>query len=212
MTLESFRSVLRNAIGRKKVPAYHAGSTRDLSLKLGLSPPISLVKLSGTLNTLPPATVSFSSPPLTANFLHGSASVGVQSDGMASFVGSVHEAGVLGDNYVLAAALLDVKDARGNTLVFVQTGSVQGQLDIGSSDASWQIDGLNQLLADQWDNVKKGHINWQLHASTDPLTAVEPIVIGLLAAVGVVAVAMFAGDSDTHCVWGDGTSLVNCQR
>src|SRR5271157_5847970 len=100
--MQSLRSAIADAADRKRVPAFQPGSTRDLGIKLGLSVPISAKNLITGLENLPPAGVTYDSGPLTANYVHGSATVYLQSDGLVDFTGQVHEAGVFGDNYLFA--------------------------------------------------------------------------------------------------------------
>jgi hypothetical protein len=128
--------------------------------------------------------------------------VGIQSDGLASFRGHIHESGAIGHNYLFAIALLDLKDSQGNKLVFAHEGKVSGQLDAGSSDDNWQTDGHNSLISDNWDIAKNSRFQARLHVSTDPLQAIETVITGLFAAVGLVAAVLFASDPKTRCTWG----------
>jgi len=200
-TMPSLRNAIQNAVDRKVVPPHQAGSTRDLALAMGMTAPISVIQLIGGLEGLPPATVIFDSGTLGPSTVTASAQVGIQSDGLASFRGNIHESGAIGHNYVFAIALLDLKDSQGNTLVFAHEGNVKGQLDIGSSDDSWQDDGHNSLISDNWDIAKNSRSQARLHVSTDPLQAIETVIIGLFAAVGTVAVALFTTDPNTVCTW-----------
>jgi hypothetical protein len=200
--MQSFRDAFQNAVDRKLMPAFQPGSIRDLALNLGLSIPISVQDIITTLNNLPAAGVIYDSGRLSALYVHGSAKVYVQSDGLVSFWGSVHESGVVGDNYLFTMAFVDVKDTSGKTLVFVQTGNVKGQLDFGSSDDPWQRNGFEQVVMDQWDTIKNNtRIKSLLHVSTDPWQLTETVVIGLFIAAGIVIgeVFFFGGDSNTVC-------------
>jgi hypothetical protein len=161
-------------------------------------------QLIGTLNALPPATAIFDSGTLGPSTVTASAQVGIQSDGLASFRGHIHESGLVGHNYLFAIALRDLKDSKGNPLVFAREGNVKGQADIGSSDDDWQIDGINSLISDNWDTAKNSRFDARLHVSTDPFQVVETIIIGLFAALGVVAVSLFVSDPNTKCEWSPG--------
>jgi hypothetical protein len=200
--MRSLRGAIQNAADRKIVPPHQAGSTRDLALAMRMTVPISLIQLVGTLDLLPPATVIFDSGTLGPSTVTASAQVGIQGDGLASFRGHIHESGAIGHNYLFAIALLDLQDSQGNTLVFAHEGKVNGQLNIGSSDDDWQTDGHNVLISDNWDIAKKSGFHAHLHVSTDPMQAIETIITGGFAAVGVVAFALFASDPETKCTWG----------
>ena len=75
-------------------------------------------------------------------------------------------------------------------------------INIGSSDDDWQDDGHNVLISDNWDIAKNSRFQTHLHVSTNPLQAIETIIIGAFAAVGVIAFALFASDPKTKCTWG----------
>src|SRR5690242_8145947 len=129
--MSSLAGAVQAALVRKKMPVFKRGSTRDLAQRLGMSFPVSFHDLLGVLDNLAAASVTFDSGPLTAGFVHGSAYLFLQSDGKMAWGGKVHESGVVGDNFRFAVALLDVKDAAGNVLVFIHEDTVAGQLDIG---------------------------------------------------------------------------------
>ncbi|MEH2001664.1 MAG: hypothetical protein V7L00_23470 [Nostoc sp.] len=151
-----------------------------------MSFPISLHDLPKALNELLPAGVTYDSGRFAAGNVHASSQLFLQSDGGMSFSGQVHESGVVGDNFILAMALLDVKDASGNTLVFVHQDTIAGQLDVGFSNKEWHDFGFNQLVKDNWDAVKHTRVETRLHVSTDPLQLIETVIGGLFAAIGVV--------------------------
>jgi hypothetical protein len=119
----------------------------------------------------------------------------------------VHESGVVGHNYVFAAAFLDVVTSEGKTLIFASPeGTVHGTLDIGSRASDFQIDGpndptLSKFIADNWETVKRSRVEWRLHVSTNPIAVVEAVLVGLFVAVGVGAGALFVSDPNTHCEW-----------
>ncbi len=196
---ENVRSVIQDAVARKRMPAFNPGSIRDLALKLGLSFPVSLVDLLMTLNKLLPAGVTYESGRFASSNVHASAVLYLQSDGAVSFSGQIHESGVVGDNCVLAMMLLDFKDASGNPVVFVHQETVAGQLDVGFSDKEWHEYGFNQLVKDNWEAVKRTRIETRLHVSTDPWQVTETVIAGLFAgrilAIGIVIGVILAGKS-----------------
>ena len=199
----SFKNALQNAVDKKRMPHFKPGSMRDLGLNLRLPVPVSLSNVIKGLDNLNPAGVIYKSGPMTANFVHGSAQLYLQSDGLVSFSGNVHESGVVGDNYLFMMALLDVRDLSGNTLVFAHNSSVSGQLDVGSSDASWQTNGPTQVVKDQWDNVKRSRVQSHLHVSTDPVQVFETAYLGIWIAAGLALTGIFFGgfasDPRTKC-------------
>ncbi len=184
---ENIRSVIRDAVDRKRMPAFNPGSIRDLAMKLGMSVPVSLLDLPKALNELLPAGVTYDSGRFAAGNVHASAQLYLQSDGGMLFSGQAHESGVVGDNFVLAMVLLDVKDAAGNALAFVHDDTLAGQLDVGFSDKEWHTPGFNQLVRDNWDAVKHTRVETRLHVSTDPWQVTE------LAIAGLVGVAVAIG-------------------
>jgi hypothetical protein len=111
----------------------------------------------------------------------------------------VHESGAIGDNFRFAVALLDVKDAAGNVLVFVHEDTVAGQLDIGFSDKEWNDFGINQLVADNWEQVRRSRFEFRLDVSTDVLQAVETA----FALAAIVVGAIFGGHELIICPEGE---------
>lgn len=216
--MQSFRDAVQNAADRKKAPPHFNGSTRDLARQLGMAFPISVLGLIQTLEGLPPDTVTFNSEVLGPSTVTASAEVGLQSDGKASFRGRIHESGLVGHNYLFAVALLDVVDSQGKTLVFAHQGNVKGQLDIGSSDDEWQVDGQNLLISDKWNIAKNSRFEFRLDVSTDPFQAIETATLGLFIAVGVILITLFVSDDKTECEWFPGPDedgkrhLVRCKQ
>jgi len=213
------REAIRQAVGRRKVPHFDPSSIHNLALQLGMSPPVSLTALLTALDSLPLATVTFSSGPLTANYVHGSAQLGLQSDGLVSFKGQVHESGLVGDNYQFVAALLDVVDSSGNTPAFVHTYRVAGQSDLlGSHDDQFQTDRKVNIVEAQWSAAKSSRVEWRLHASTDPVEVTADSVGNLFPGSGFVIGAIFesgvGGDSSdgTVCHWAPDDTLLGCEK
>lgn len=186
---------IQNAVDRKRMPVFNPGSIRDLALKLGMSFPVSLLALPRALNDLLPAGVTYDSGRFAAGNVHASAQLFLQSDGGMLFSGQVHESGAVGDNFVLAMALLDVQDASGNTLVFVHEDTIAGQVGVGFSDKEWHNPGFNQLVKDNWDAVKRTRVETRLHVSTDPWQVTETVIGTLFAIVGAVIGGISATES-----------------
>jgi len=191
----SLGDAIKNALLRKKVTPFKRGSTHDLAQGLRMSFPVSVKDLIGVLDGLPPASITSDSGPHTAGFVHGSAYLFVQSDGGIQWGGRVHESGAVGDHFRFTVALLDVKDAAGNVLVFVHEDTLAGQLDIGFSDKEWNDPGFNQLVKDNWEQVRRTRFEYNLHASTDALQVVETaFVIGAM-----VVGAILGGNEASKC-------------
>lgn len=187
--MSSLAGAIQTALVRKKVPAFMPGSTHSLAQGIGMSFPVSIQDLLTVLNGLAPASRTFDSGSLIAGFVHGSAYLFVQSDGGIAWGGKVHESGEIGDHFRFAVALLDVKDAEGKVLVFVHPDTVAGQLDIGFSDKNWNDFGINQLVAEKWEQVRTSRIEFRLHVSTDALQALETV----FAIAAIVVGSIFVG-------------------
>jgi hypothetical protein len=191
----SLGDAIENALLRKKVTPFKRGSTHDLAQGLRMSFPVSVKDLIGVLDGLPPASITSDSGPHTAGFVHGSAYLFLQSDGGIQWGGRVHESGAVGDHFRFTVALLDVKDAAGNVLVFVHEDTLAGQLDIGFSDKEWNDPGVNQLVKDNWEQVKRTRFDYNLHASTDALQVVETAFV----LVAIVVGAIVGGNEASKC-------------
>jgi hypothetical protein len=198
----SLKQAIATALDRKYVPTFKSGDVGDLGLHLGLASPFSCLDLLKKLEGLPALQVLFATGTLSPSSVTGWAQLAAASDGSCSFRTHVHEGGLVGHNYSIGMVLPDVKDANGNALAFVQTGSVAGSLDIGSSDDDQDQDGFSQLVVDHWDVVKKNaRYSYDLKVSTDPLQVVETALIGALVGAAAVGIAAFVGNPNTHCEW-----------
>jgi hypothetical protein len=197
--MPSVKSAIETALARKKVPPFMPGSTHDLAMKLGLSPPVSTQGLLGALDMLPAASRTYQSERLISGYVHGSATLFLQSDGATAFSGQVHESGVVGDHFVMAVALLDVRDANGNTPVFVHKDTVVGQLQIGFSDKNWNDYGGSAVIRDNWEAVRTSRIQTVLKTQTDPWQVTELVIAGLFIAVGLAIGGIFVVQSVKQC-------------
>jgi hypothetical protein len=193
--MRSLGATIKFGLERKKMPAFTPGDARDLAVQLGLSFPVSVKDLIDAIDKLPPDSVTLVSGPLTANYVHGSVQLFLQSDGGMAFTGQAHEAGVVGDNFLLAIALLDVKDASAKTLVFAHTDTVAGQYEVGFSDKNWQDFGFNQLVQDTWPAAKNTRFQAVLKAQTDPWQVTEAVLVGIFVAIGGVLVGRAIPDA-----------------
>jgi len=206
--MPSVAEAIATATLRRKIPVFEPGSTHDLAVQLGLAFPASFQDLIRTLDELPFATVTFDSGGLTANYVHGSGQLGLQSDGLTSFRGNVHESGFTGDFYLFAAALLDVVDESGGNPVFVQTG----QVDLLGRTDNWQHDKAVDAVGAQWEMARDSRVEWRLHVATDPLAASVEVVGALFVGAIIVIGTIFATSDDTKCRWDDTRGMQVCEK
>lgn len=197
--MPSVKSAIETALVRKKVPPFLPGSIHDLATKLGLSPPVSTQGLLGALDMLPAASRMYDSGRFVSGYVHADTHLFLQSDGATAFSGQVHESGAVGDNFVMAVALLDVKDAAGRTPVFVHSDTIVGQLEIGFSDKQWLDIGFNAVIRDQWEAVRTSRIQAVLKTQTDPWQVTELVLLGLFAAFGIAIGSLFVVQGVKQC-------------
>jgi hypothetical protein len=200
--MSSLAIAVQSALAIKKVPPFISGSTHDLAKQLGMPFPVSIQDLIRTLDGLPYDSRTFDSGALEANYVHASAYLFVQSDGGVAWGGNVQEAGVFGDNFRVAVGLLDVKDAAGNALAFVHEDTIIGKVDIGYSDKNWTDYGKNQLIADNWEQVKTSRVQFELHVSTDPWQVAETVIAGVVVVIGAIVGGKVAcPKGEWNCGW-----------
>ncbi len=197
--MPSFQDLLGTALSRRKVPAFLAGSIHDLGLKLGLSSPISMRGILDALDELPFASRTIETGPKTAGYVHGWSTLFLQADGATAFSGHMHESGVAGDNFLVAIALLDVKDSSGRTVVFANDDWLAGQLDFGPSDRDWITIGMNQLIADNFEAVRTSRVQTLLHVSTNAWQVTELVLTSIFVAAGIVLAAVFGAQTAKKC-------------
>jgi len=146
--------------------------------------------------------VTFDSGGLSPGNASGNCQLAINSDGFWYFSGHVHEAGIVGDKYVISLALLDVKDASGATLVQFHTGTVHGQLVPGASDDNFEggpsDSGFDQRIVDQWDAAVKSRIRSSLHVATDLGDVTSLIFDGLIVAALVSGGAVCVRGTDVN--------------
>jgi hypothetical protein len=156
-----------------------------------------------TLSNNPPLRVWRYSGELGPSTVTGRAQLYLDADGFSSYRGEMREDGAMGHNYVFYMALVGVTDDNGRVPTFVNTGTVHGSLNIGSSNDSWQHDRQDRFMADKWPAVEASSVHSNLHVSTDPLDAFETVTASLLAAGVIVVITviliMGASDGSTKC-------------
>jgi len=163
--------------------------------------PISVRKLIGELTQ---ESHVFPTWNFDGGYISAWAQLGLNADGTGSFRGHVHDSGPIAYDYVVTTVLLDVKDQSGNTLVFAHEGTVHGTFDIGSRDDDWQDDSFDCLIAEKWDLIKTSRTWSTIHTSNNVLGVLEHIVLGMVAAVGIVGIVLFGGgvaSGEITCHW-----------
>jgi hypothetical protein len=198
----SLKNAIETALSRKEVPSFTGGSMHSLAQQLGMSFPASIQNLSGILQGLPNASITFDSGNIVGGNVHGSSQLFLQSDGACAFIGRAHESGAIGDNFFLAVVLLDVKDASGQSFTLSHDDTLAGQLEIGFNEKNWHDYGSHELIRDNWESVKASGVQFRLHASKDPFQVVEIAVsaffVALGIAAGVVRLSRFCSDQGSE--------------
>jgi hypothetical protein len=143
----------------------------------------------------------------------GSAQIGLQADGKVSFRGTVTNPAAGGINYLFAVVLLDVKDSSGNARMYANTGGMFNAVQ--GSSSSWQQDGFDPLIANNWDAAKKSRVHTILQDSDSPfddIVAVATSVLGVAGiVVGLILLLLLGGGYSCDWLPGDG-GLVRCEQ
>lgn len=203
---------------RKQLPAFSAGNIGNLATELGLAVPVSISEIMRVLNELPPAVVTINvSEVSTPGGVSGYGQIGLQSDGGASFRGTVVNPGGGGINYVYAVTLLDVRDESGKLLVFANSGNLFNAFS--GSSTSFQQDAFSDLIADNWDAAKtSGYYAyiWDDDNVWEDIATALVEALAVVATAGIVLIIPGGGGSgeDPYCTWGSGPnpSLTGCYR
>jgi hypothetical protein len=204
----SLREVISAAEAARQVPSFPPGDIGALAKASGLAPPVALTELISWLDGLPFITATYSSGPLTAGYVHGSAQLGVQSDGQVSFRGHVEEHGITGDNFTFLAALEGVTDASGATLAFAHQGNVEGTGNIfGHHTADFQVDyPSNQAIVNQWGTAQNTTVNFKLSVSLNIGQLTEGLVSGLFGFEVILIILSGSGSGSGGCTWSGSAS------
>ena len=213
--MASVLDALNIANDRRKMPSYMpAGDLGSLASALGLKPRnlgagvlgISVAKdLLPALAKLPYATLTFPSANMSAQGITATqVAVGLQSNGYISFQGQLSEGNISGDNYLIACALIGIKNQSGATPVIAKSGNLSGTLNIGGQGSlNFQKDSSYQAISDNWDVLKSSQnpVQFTLHASTDPWQITEGLLGGFFAVISVdIIESIFSG----KCQWSSG--------
>jgi hypothetical protein len=204
----SLRETINAAEAIRQVPVFPPGDIGALAEESGLTTPVSLRQLISWLDGLPFDTATYSSGAMTASYVHGSAQLGVQSDGQVSFRGHVEEHGITGDNFTFLAALVGVTDeASGATLAFAHQGNVEGTGNIGGNhSADFQVDSSNEAIADQWSTAQNTSVNFRLHVDLNFGQLTEGLVSGLFGFDVLLMILAGSGSGGDQCTWSGGSN------
>ena len=132
-----------------------------------------------------PEAVAFTSGTLGPSTVTASATWTLNNQGFWNFSGSIHESGVLGQDYGFGMTL-DVTDSAGNPISVVHTGSVGPNLPLLNPNDSWNDEGFDQRIIDLWPSIVSATSQSGLSVHTDPIQVFE----GILEILGVGAAAL----------------------
>jgi hypothetical protein len=139
--------------------------------------------------------------------LTGEGEVLLQSDGLASFRGHVHNADFFGEQYGMAVFFDGAIDDRGYPMVFAYGGTVSGTGNpLSDNNDNWQEDGRDcAVIADKWDVLKASVESRRFHAVLSASTNLTAVVVTLIVDSGLgAAAAGFAyvfGSGAVLCEW-----------
>lgn len=132
-----------------------------------------------------PQAETFLSGTLGPSTVTASATWTLNNQGFWNFNGHIHESGVLGHDYGFGM-VLNVKDANGNSIGVVHSGSVEPNLPFSNPDDSWNDQGFYQRIVDLWPAIANATCHSGLNVTTTPGQILE----GVLELLGVGAVAV----------------------
>jgi hypothetical protein len=145
-----------------------------------------------------PQSVAFSTPTLGPSTVTSSATWVLNSQGFWQFTGSIHESGIIGQNYAFGMFLDGVADAQGNPVSVVHAGSVGPHLPFSNDNDSWNDQGFDQRIVDLWPQIAQASVGWDLsvhYTLGEVLEALaEAIGVGVVAAALAIGGAVFGSD------------------
>ncbi|QEL82603.1 hypothetical protein DN407_29335 (plasmid) [Bacillus sp. JAS24-2] len=178
--------------------------------------PISITNL----QNLPPESITFNIPEIIGELLlgdiYGQGTLTLQSNGMWSLKGHIHNGNWIGQSYRFGA-LLDFIDPTGVAYYFYHDGNVAAH-----DDNDYLTVGYKKEIADYWEQIKKSKIYPKLHSSTESLDAFLK-TLSVLVPLGVLILALTSGartendprhkcvkistgppyEEDPYCYWTD---------
>jgi hypothetical protein len=125
----------------------------------------------GGLPVYVPTAVQFLAGTLGPSTITGSASWTLNNQGFWDFIGSVHESGLIGQDYSFGM-VLDLGDA-GNPIAVFRTGSVGPYAPFFNPDDSWNAQGFDQRIVDQWPAIVAATCHSDLSVRDDAAHVIE---------------------------------------
>jgi hypothetical protein len=199
--MASYLAALTEARDRRYVPPIKQDSLYELANKLNLVGGISLLSVIAKLGTLLPLTRVIETGQLNALGAHATSTLVINSLGDWQFSGHAWESQIVGHNYSIGIALIDVRDEDNNVPTVEQHGTVHGHLAIGSSEEDWTQQNNSPALAKQWDVVRRGRVHWVLTAKTNGWDLGQALFVGVVALLGGAAFGSLASDPDAQGGW-----------
>ena len=118
----------------------------------------------------------------------GSSHLTIRQNGSYTFQGHFHDSGATEYNMALAWA---VKDQREQVYTFQHVGHVSGTFESGSRDDNWVIDGQNDAIAQNWNNLLASSTGTAKASANLDIVNVTNSLIGTIGTVlGVVAIVI----------------------
>jgi hypothetical protein len=183
--MDSLRNSIQAAVDKKQLVVFN-GDVRNLAVKLGLPPPITVGNLIRTLDDLPalPSQLGYDSGPIVFGGgvpVGGFAHVTIFRDGTSVFSGHLHDSGATSYN---TACVCAVKDIQNRVYLFQHAGNVAGTFGSGSRDDDWNPSGPpNASIVANWADLAHATATFQTSVTLD----LGSLVDRTLATIGVVA-------------------------
>lgn len=138
---------------------------------------------------------------MDAGHAYGWGTLTLQSNGVWSLSGHLHEDGFFGDNYTFTATPNFVDESHGS-YIFFHKGNIEGFPSNDDRDEDFQIGGFVKGIMEHWDIISKVSVISSLHVSTN---AGEAFYKSLFGGIAIVVGALFYyaitadGSWKSHC-------------
>ncbi|CCI16437.1 hypothetical protein MICAE_870003 [Microcystis aeruginosa PCC 9806] len=164
-------------------------SIRELGRSLDMVPPISLTELSHR-----PAVIVYDTGFIIASTVSGRVQLAIVSDGEWSFRGELSDqATLVGDKFEMEMKLNFV-DSKGNYKSVTQTGELGSQVVGDSRKFSWQQNGIDPFIRDNWDNIRANGYSGRLTVHDSPAQVFALVGLGIFVGMAVpLVIAMASG-------------------
>jgi len=112
----------------------------------------------------------------------------IRQDGSYSFSGHFHDSGATEYNMALVWA---VEDSNNRAYTFEHIGHVSGTFESGSRDDTWENDGQNDAIAENWASiVARDYASAEANASGDLTSLINSSIGALGTVLGIVAIVV----------------------